>query len=184
MVLSRKLKALRGSMSQSELARRAGVDKAIISKIEAGKMAGSVECHKRVAEALGLKLSQLYSYLEEDRPADVEYRSGQARSDVYADFMEILTVIPLSKKMLPTLISLKAGESCHLEESLKDAERFIYLLEGKVEISVDDSRNTLTRAPGSSKGDSLYSKSKSTHRIKNAGRQTAYLLCISSPPVL
>jgi len=54
MDISNKLKILRGNMTQAELSRRSGVDKAIISKIEAGKMSGTVECHEKLANVFGL----------------------------------------------------------------------------------------------------------------------------------
>lgn len=184
MVLSKKLKNLRGSMSQAELARRAGVDKAIISKIESGKMAGTVDCHKKVASALGLTLSELYAYLEEKQTGNVEFRSGLSHSDRYGDFLEILTEIPLSKKMLPTFITLKPKQTCDLEESVKDVERFIIIIEGEVQVSIDKTVYSLKKENRSSKGDSLYSRDASRHQLKNTGTQTASLLCISAPPVL
>ncbi len=179
-----KFRLLRGNMTQADLAQRSGVDKAIISKIESGKMPGTVECHKKLAEVFGLKLSELYAYLEEDKLEPAEYHPGGAKTDVYQDFLEILTNKPLAKKMLPTFITLKPKEEKFLEETLKKVERFIMALEGEIEVEVEGKNYRLRKGPGSEKGDSLYSTSPKRHKIKNTGSNVAKALCVSAPPVL
>ena len=171
-------------MTQDELAERSGVDKAIISKIESGKMTGTVECHKKMAAVFGLKLSELYAYLENAGPEPAEFHSGSAKTDTYQSFLEILTQRPLSKKMLPTFITLKPKEEKFLEETIKKVERFIILLEGEIEIEVEKKKYRLKKESRLEKGDSLYSNSSKRHRIRNTGKTTARALCISAPPVL
>jgi len=184
MEIGKKLKLLRGNMTQAELARRSGVDKAILSKIEAGKMSGTVKCHTKLAEVFGLKLSEFYAYLEKEKSEPVEFHSGISKSDFYQNYLEILTKIPVSKKMLPTLITLKPNESKFLEEATKDVERFIIILEGKIEIGLNGKVHHLEKKPDSELGDSLYSMSSERHTIKNVGNDIARALCVSSPPVL
>ena len=171
-------------MTQSELAERSGVDKAIISKIEAGKMLGTIECHKKLAGVFGLRLSQFYAFLESGKTESVEFHPGASKTDVYQDFLEILTSIPLSKKMLPTIISINPGEEKHLEETTKKTERFIIILEGEAKIEIAGSTYNLKKEADWEKGDSIYSISQQQHKIKNTGNIKAKLLCISSPPVL
>jgi putative transcriptional regulator len=185
MQIGEKIKALRGNMTQAELSRRAKVDKAIISKIESGKMSGTIECHKRLAEAFGLKLSELYAYFEELKPEPAEFYSGEnGKKDTYQDFLEIITHLPLSKKMLPTFMTLEPGEEKFLEETAKKAERFILTLTGEIEVEVEGKVYQLKRGENTPKGDCLYSASALRHRIKNIGKATAVALCVSSPPVL
>jgi transcriptional regulator with XRE-family HTH domain len=184
MDIGAKLKLLRGNMTLTELARRSDVDKAIVSKIESGKMTGTVECHRKLAEVFGLKLSEFYAFMEDEKPEPAEFREGNAKSDVYQEFLEILTTIPLAKKMLPTFIALKPGESQYLEETLKKVERFIYILNGEIDITVEGQTYHLKKDSGAEKGDSLYSASMQRHTVKNTGNTIARALCISSPPVL
>ncbi len=182
--IGKKIRLLRGNMTQEELARRVGVDKAIISKIETGKMSGSFECHTKLAEVFGLKLSELYAYFEQEKTEPVEVHSGNSKTDVYQDFLEILTTVPLSKKMLPTFITLKPLEEKFLEQTLKKVERFIIVLEGEIEVEVEEKVYHLKKESNIEKGDSLYSRSPKRHRIKNTGNSVAKALCVSSPPVL
>lgn len=179
-----KFRLLRGNMTQAELAKRSGVDKAIISKIESGKMPGTVESHKKIAQVFGLKLSELYAYLEEEKLHPVELRTAETKTDTYQDFLEILTNNPLSKKMLPTFITLKPKEEKFLEETLKRVERFIMILEGEIELEVEGKIYKLKKENKTEKGDSLYSTSSQRHRIKNTGNNIAKTLCISAPPAL
>ena len=81
--IGKKIRLLRGNMTQGELARRVGVDKAIISKIETGKMLGSFECHRKLAEVFGMKLSELYAYFEQEKSELVEFRPGSSKTDLY-----------------------------------------------------------------------------------------------------
>lgn len=171
-------------MTQDELAERSGVDKAIISKIESGKMTGTVECHKKLAGVFGLKLSELYAYLEGEPPEPAEFHSGSVKTDTYQDFLEILTQRPLSKKMLPTFITLKPKEEKFLEETIKKVERFIIVLEGEIVVEVGGKKYRLKKESRVEKGDSLYSSSAKRHRIKNTGKTIAKVLCVNSPPVL
>ncbi len=180
-----KIRKLRGNMTQAELARRTGIDKAIISKMETGKMTGTVESHRKLAKVFGLKLSEFYAYLEEEhKPEPAEMHPGNTKTDFYGDFLEILTTLPLSRKMLPTFISLKPGEEVYLEETLKKAERFIMIIEGKVEVEIEKHIYVLKKDGKNEKGDSLYSTSPRRHRIKNTGGTKAKLICVSAPPVL
>lgn len=171
-------------MTQAELSKRSGVDEAIISKIESGKMSGTVNCHKKLAEVFGLKLSELYAYLENGKPEPAQFHPSHSKTDTYQDFLEILTSMPLSKKMLPVLLTLKPSEKRFLEETLKKVERFIIVVEGKLEVEIEGKTYQLNKEPNSEKGDSIYSTSSSKHSIKNTGTSIAKALCISSPPVL
>jgi len=122
--------------------------------------------------------------MEDEKPEPAEFREGNTKSDVYQDFLEILTTIPLAKKMLPTFVSLKPGETQYLEETLKKVERFIYILNGEIDITVESRTYHLKKDANAEKGDSLYSTSMQRHTIKNTGNTVARALCISSPPVL
>lgn len=184
MNIGEKLKNLRGNMSQAELSRRSGVDKAILSKIENGKMPGTVDCHKKLASCFGLKLSEFYAYLEETKIEPAKFHPSNKKTDVYQNFLEILTDIPLSKRMLPTFITLNAGEEKQLVETLKEVERFIIITEGKIKIRIEEKVYTLEKKQGQEKGDSLYSTSPKEHNIKNVGDKKACAICISCPPVL
>src|SRR3989338_2863672 len=53
-------------LTLAELARRSGIDQATLSRIETGKMTGTVESHRVIAQAMGLRPAELYAKWEDD----------------------------------------------------------------------------------------------------------------------
>ncbi|HWD83306.1 MAG TPA: helix-turn-helix transcriptional regulator [Kribbella sp.] len=53
-------------LTATELAKRSGLSKQLISQIEHGRRAGSVETQKAIADALGVLPADLWSDLEQE----------------------------------------------------------------------------------------------------------------------
>jgi putative transcriptional regulator len=58
----RKLRFERNEMTQQDLAERVGVTRQTINAIELGKYSPSLEVAFRIAEALGVRLEDVFSY--------------------------------------------------------------------------------------------------------------------------
>lgn len=185
MKIGKKVRQLRREkgMTLKELSERSGVALATLSRIETERMTGTVESHMRVAEALGLSLPQLYVGLQaaEKKPTVDVHARGKA-ADVFVhnekSSFEMLTGQVLSKKMMPVLIRIGSGGITHSEENQRGTEKFLYVLEGKMEIQVGQGRYTLSR------GDSLYFDGSVPHRCRNLASSEARCLCIVTPPAL
>lgn len=164
-----------------EVAGKTGIDKATLCRIEKGRMSGTLQSHLKIADALGIRLPDLYqqvlegTHLEKDKrikeKLDKFSHSGGAVS-------ELLTTGVLNKKMLPVLLKLKAGGRTETEEHPVTAERFVYVLSGEIEVRVDD-KPTHLRA-----GESLYFNADRPHQIRNAARSESRLLSIMTPTSL
>lgn len=167
-----------------ELAKRSGVDAATISRIETGRMTGTLESHAKLARALGVRLTEVLSGLEETRAKDaVSVQAASRRSEVYVhqagkSSIAMLTNDVLSKKLMPVLITIEPGGSTQKEEAKIGAEKFVYVLEGTLDARVGEEVHHLTR------GSTLYFEASMPHSLKNAGRATAKCLCVVTPPVL
>ena len=165
-----------------ELAEASGVDAATISRIETGRMTGTLECHLRLATALGVKITELYAGIEEARMRGaVTLQSPAGRADVYEAgkfSIAMLTTNILKKKLMPVLITIEPGGSTHKEEAKVGTEKFIHILEGSLEAKVGEVTHVLQR------GSSLYLDASVPHRLKNVGHRTARYLSIVTPPVL
>lgn len=183
MDIGNKIRLLRGNMSQADLASRTGIDKAIISKIESGKMPGTVASHEKIAEVFGMKLSQFYAYLENADYQPAQLHKAQEKTDTYKDIYEIITSIPLTKKMLPVIMTITSAEPQLLQETIKKVERFIFIIAGTVDIEIEGTVYRMAYSP-SAGSDTLYSISPKQHTIHNRGSSPARLLCVSCPPVL
>ena len=181
-----RLRTLRKEQGKTlvELAKLSGVDAASISRIETGKMTGTLESHVRLATALGVKLTDLYAGIEEARLKDaVAVQTPAGRSDVYVhqagkSSMAMLTTEVLRKKLMPVLVTIEPGGSTHKEEAKVGTERFLYVLDGELEARIGEAVHKLK------KGSTLYFDASIPHQFRNPGRRTAKCLSVTTPPVL
>ncbi len=176
----RKLRKEAG-MTLAQLSDTSKVALATLSRIETGKMTGTLESHMQIAKAFGLTLPQFYSEVdkfkstqnkpEEEPRANLFVHSKGASST-------ILTSDIFNKKMLPVLIELKPEAKTHKEELKIGTEKFIYVLNGKVEVVIDTNKEVLD------KGSTLYFVASQPHYLKNIGKTDAACLCIVTPASL
>ena len=167
-----------------ELAKASGVDAATISRIETGKMSGTLESHIKLATALGLKVTELYAGIEEARAKDaVSLQPPSGQGDVYVhqagkSSIAMLTTDVLKKKLMPVLVTIEPGGSTHKEEARVGTEKFLYVLDGAIEAQVGDAVHQVRR------GSSLYLDASIPHVLKNVGRGVAKCLSVVTPPAL
>lgn len=181
-----RLRLLRTSQKVTlvELAKASGVDAATISRIETGKMSGTLQSHIRLAAALGLKITELYAGIEEARARDaVTVRPPTGPGDVYVhqagkSSITMLTTDILKKKLMPVLVTIEPGGVTHQEEAKVGTEKFLYVLEGTLEAKVGEATHRLSRAS------SLYLDASIPHSLRNVGARSARCLSVVTPPVL
>lgn len=183
MTLGKKLKELRQvrDWSLAEVSKRSGVALSSLSRIETGKMTGTLESHLKVARALGVRLSELYASIDVPGPA-VEVRQAEDPSDQIAAgkgaALSVLTSTPLQKKMLPALLHLAPKKSAQKQQGPAGSERFLYVLKGQLEAAVGDQ----TARAGA--GETLYLQASHPHTLSNPGSVPLLALSVSCPPTL
>ena len=164
-----------------DLSKHAGVALSTLSRIETGRMTGTLESHVQVAQAMGVRLSELYADLDTAGMA-AELRKGAAASDRVAPAkgatLTLLASGALRKKMLPVLVTLQAKKGTQTERGAEGSEKFVYCLKGKLEMAVADQRFTLEPE------DSLYFLASQPHSIRNVGSSGTLALVVSCPPSL
>ncbi len=167
-----------------ELAKASGVDAATISRIETGKMTGTLESHMRLSRALGIKLAQLYAELDEAQARElVSMQPASGQTEVYVhqagkSSVAMLTTDILRKKLMPVLVTIEPGGSTQKEEARVGTERFLYILEGEVDAKVGHDAHHLK------KGSTLYFDASLPHALRNPGRSTTRCLLVTTPPAL
>lgn len=168
-------------MTLSELSERSGVALATLSRMEHGRMTGTLESHMKICKALEITLPEFYRELSPERES-VHIRTREEKPDIFAHdkrhSVEVLASKVLNKNMMPVLVRLEKGASTREEKTKPGVERFIYVLEGKVEASIGGERYALTKA------DTLYFESSLPHSFRNSGSSESQLLCVTCPPVL
>jgi quercetin dioxygenase-like cupin family protein len=149
--------------------------------MENGRMTGTLKSHMNICKALQIPLPELYRNLVTFGKT-VEVREARTTADAFVHdnraTSEMLTSDILSKKMMPVLISMNSGGVTHNEQTKPGTEKFVYVLEGKIEASVGEEKYTLA------KGDTLYLDGSIPHFFRNGQAGESRFLCVSSPPAL
>ena len=184
MEIGSRLRALRKGehLSLEQLAEKSGVALATLSRIENGKGSGTFRTHQKIAQALGLSLPDLYKDLEKspDEPVLMEPESEEAESFTYDEKASAIFLARgvFAKQMLPQLIHLHPGGKTTLEQYRKGTERWLFCLEGTLEVVVGQKKYTLA------KGGTLYFKASLPHRFTNNHRGVAKVISVTSPAAL
>jgi len=180
MYIGKRLKELRKTkgVSLTELAEISGVQIATLSRIEHMKMTGTIESHINIAKALEVDITQLYTGIIKDEDK-VSLKTSKSSTDVFIhsdkSSYEILTSNVLSKKMMPILLKIEAGGKTNMEQKKIGTEKFIYVLDGKIEVTLDNETYAL------SKSNTLYFDASLEHCFINIGKSTARIICVSTP---
>jgi len=184
MDIGSKLRGLRKKrgITLEELAQKSKVAVGTLSKIECGKLSGTYKTHLKIAEALGMPIVELYTGVSsrEQEVISVQTDSNEIESFRYDEKASSIILVkhPSKRNMMPALLVIKPKGKTHIEENPKGAEKFIFGLEGRIEVSIGKNRYPLT------KGTSLYLDSSVAHFLINTGEKTAKCLVVTSPSAL
>jgi len=179
MYIGERLHALRKAkrVSLTELSEKSGVQMATLSRIENKKMVGTLESHMQIAKALGIDITELYQGLSHsnalidagpEKNTDVFTHSNEAS-------FEILTKNVMNKKMMPTLLHIAKDGKTNKEQSQGGTEKFIFILEGRVEVNINNQTFALH------KNNTLYFDAALPHFYRNTGKGAARLICVGTP---
>lgn len=168
-------------MTLLELSEKSGVALATLSRIENGKMTGTLQSHMDICKAFEITLPELYKDLSASKKT-IEMQSKTARTEVFVhdkrSSSEMLASNVLTKKMMPIMIKIEKGGTTHKEENKAGVEKFIYLLAGKIDAAIGENIYHLAT------GDTLYFAASVPHFFKNTGTAEARLICVSCPPTV
>lgn len=183
MYIGQKIKELREArrMTLTELSLKSTVQLATLSRMENLKMTGTLESHINIARALEVGLAELYSNITTDDKR-IDQKDPRAKTDIFLgsgkSSYEILTAKVLSKKMMPILLKIEPGGKTNLEQNPIGSEKFIFILDGKIEAHVENDTYSLSRH------NTLYFDASLSHYFVNAGQSAARVICVGTPVVL
>jgi transcriptional regulator with XRE-family HTH domain len=181
MAIGKKIRQLRQTKdwTLADLAKNSKVALSTLSRIETGKMTGTLESHIDIAKALGVRLPELYAQIDPNQETAEVHRGTGSGKKVTTSKGTVLTLLAsgsFRKKMLPALLSLSAHKSTSSESGPAEVEKFLYLLQGQLELTVGKEKLSLKA------GDSAYFQAASPHTLKNTGSGTAQILVATAPP--
>lgn len=164
-----------------EIAKTTGIDQATLSRIENGRMTGTLDSHRRIADALGVRLTDLYDKMMNQIAQAGDRRAVdrlQSFSHSHGAVSELLTTGVLQKKMMPVLLKLKPKGFTETEELPSFTERFIYITKGSIELTLGKEKRDLTL------GQCFYFNASLPHHFRNRQKSESQLLSVITPTSL
>lgn len=178
MQIGARLKQLRlqRGLTQEELADRCELSKGFISLLERDLTSPSIATLMDVLESLGTDLPQFFSEQKEKKLVFTE-RDMSVKQDEEGLKGFIRWLVPTAQKnsMEPIMVELGPGGETETQDP-HEGEEFGYVLSGTVTIVLGDQRVKAR------KDESFYYAPTAAHKLVNAGKTTARLLWVSTPP--
>lgn len=179
-----KIKALRTAKKKTlqDVAGETGFSPALISQIENNNVSPPIATLSRIARVLGVRVGYFFKdegpeeeyevIRKSDRPivTRVISRTGQNHGYTY----QALTYKKRDKMMEPFLLLVDAELSEKDALYSHDGEEFLLILDGEVELILEDEHIVLTE------GDSVYFQSSLRHRLLSHGGKGARVLAVLS----
>lgn len=177
MDIGEKIKRLRieKQLTQEELANRCELSKGFISQIERNLTSPSIATLTDILDALGTNLPDFFN---EDSQEKIVFKKDDMceTSDEKLNY-NLMWLVSNSQKdsMEPVLLTLYENGH-YLEDEPHEGEEFGYVLKGSIFLKLGSKRFKIKS------GESFYFKSNVNHQILNAGKNTAKIIWVSTPP--
>jgi len=166
------------NLSLQDISQRTGLDVSLLEQIESGSVAPPLGIVIKLAKALNLKMGYFISG-EEDRAYTIVRKSDRKvvsrydskKGEYYGYGYESLAPHKKNRHMEPFLVSLDPAET-EEERSTHDGQEFIYVLEGAMEVRLDEEIHILRP------GDAIYYDSTVPHLVKCHGDKRTKILAV------
>ncbi|MEQ5802439.1 cupin domain-containing protein [Halomonas sp. H10-9-1] len=164
------------SLSQRELAKRAGVTNSTISLIEQNSVSPSVSSLKKILDALPVSISAFFAGDELSAPKTF-YRAGEL-TEIGDGRLSFRLVAARRPERHMSIIHERYPPGADTgEEMLEHAgEEGGVVVAGEIEITVNGESEVLGA------GDAYYFDSRLPHRFRNPGEETCVIVSANTPP--
>jgi quercetin dioxygenase-like cupin family protein len=162
--------------SIQELSQRTGIAQSELEQVEAGQIMLPLGQVIKLSKVLSLKMADMisigdkaFTIVRAGERSEVQ-RFGKAKQVSHG--YEYVSLAPGKKDRLmePFLVTLHPASSD--EPSSHDGQEFIYVLDGEMEVIVDNVKDILKP------GDSIYYDSSTTHLVRAHGDKPAQILAV------
>lgn len=166
-------------MTLDALARETGLSKALLSKIENGKVSSPLSTHAKISRALGIPLSELLKEDEAVRFLIVrkqEDNTTPSKKTPHGYHFEPLGARWPNKMLNPFILTYDPLPGPHTSPGFQyDGEEFLYVMEGRLEFFCGENRYEL--APG----DCLFVDGNLPHGGRALGQEKCVALLVVVP---
>src|ERR671934_2690972 len=173
-----RLRAIRRSRRATlrTIAARSGLSESFLSQVERGRSSASIASLRRIADALGVSIADLFDL--DGVPGPRVLRREERPALAFGVLGRKLLLTPRPLQNLEVFIGeLEVGGSTgHQPYAHGDSEELFVVLSGSVQLELGGELFELDR------GDSIDYRSSTPHRVSNAGAELAEVMWIISPP--
>lgn len=169
----------RNNWTLEDAARRTGLARSTLSKIENEQMSPTFDVVRKLAAGLEIELPQLFVATESDKASGrrVITRAGEGRPRVTATYEhELLSVELAQRKMIPFRTKVCARSFDEFSDWVRHpGEEFLYVLDGTIAFYTEFYEPVTLAA-----GDSVYYDSDMGHACVSVGDGVATILWVST----
>ncbi|MDQ7781237.1 MAG: XRE family transcriptional regulator [Desulfomonilaceae bacterium] len=173
-----RLRTLRNSqgLSLKQVAERVGCTPSYLSMVENGKLDPSASRLKKIADALGFTIIELFS--EQSNGAEVVLRKEE-RQRVAVRGSKLLIEILVRQspgKQIDARLAIVAPGGGSEGDYTHPGEEFGFIVKGTLELTVDGATHILRE------GDTFYFESTRPHRFRNTTDENVEIVWVNHPP--
>lgn len=162
-------------MTLEQLAAASNLTQSVLSKVENFRVTPSLPALGRIADALGVSLSELFAGLEDAPRMTIMRRDERPKIERDKPYSAIeyfaLAHHARDKAITPMVLKVPCGEP-RKEALPHEGEEFFLVLAGKVDLEYGRERYALKH------GDSAFFDGTEVHRLVNPYNREAEVLCI------
>jgi len=159
-----------------DIAAGAGLSESFLSQVERGRTSVSISSLQRIAAALGVEVSDVFTIDGAVRPRLVRREARETISFGNLARKSLLTPKPFNSVEVFAAEFEPGGSTGDEPYTHGDSEEVFFVLSGRVELQVGDELFDL------GPGDSVQYRSSTPHRVRNRGTEVAEVLFVISPP--
>jgi transcriptional regulator with XRE-family HTH domain len=164
--------------NQGDVASKAGISVSMLSQIERGMVAPSIETLMMVCAVLDLNASQLFRMVAADEhPVRIHHRGERLRNEVGGvHYEQLMTSMQGNWQSEMFLLEVAPGCSTTFSGGGHEGVEMGFVLAGEAVLTVDATDYAV------SKGDSIHFSSHLPHQLRNCGKRSFRAVWSISPP--
>jgi transcriptional regulator with XRE-family HTH domain len=168
---------LKKGFTLDEVASRCGYSKALISRIENDNVFPSIASLSKIAGVLDFPLYDIFASIPIEEPVVLRKDERKKFHVNEGEFdLEFLVPNPRNVSLLPIMYSGRPLAHSTRRMGEHSGQEWSIVLEGKVEVSIGESRYILKE------GDAIFFNSAVPHKYVNIGNELACGVCVTIPP--
>jgi transcriptional regulator with XRE-family HTH domain len=173
-----RLRSLRRArrLTLRSIAERASLSESFLSQLERGQTGATVQSLQRIAGALGVQVSDLFSAPSAQHPRIIRRDDRTAIAWGKLGRKTLLTAKPFETLEVVAVEFEPGGSTGDSAYTHADSEELCLVLSGTIELELDGETTRLNE------GDCAHYRSSLPHRTSNPGTGRAEVLYIISPP--